>query len=155
MHHYLLMRSPKHSLMHCTLTEAQGLCVIMQLDTDNTEQCTVAALHESQLSCRLQILALDDIRNEMIGDEEVRGISGGQRKRVNVGLELVADPIMLFLDEPTSGLDSTSSKMVISALQEVSSCLHIQPPPVPLPPLPPRSPALPQVCLSETSRDRS
>ena len=59
----------------------------------------------------------------MIGDEEVRGISGGQRKRVNVGLELVADPIMLFLDEPTSGLDSTSSKMVISALQEVSSCL--------------------------------
>ena len=67
----------------------------------------------------LQILALDDIRNEIIGDEEVRGISGGQRKRVNVGLELVADPIMLFLDEPTSGLDSTSSKMVISALQEV------------------------------------
>ena len=77
--------------------------------------CTV-----SQPSKRVQILALDDIRNEMIGDEEVRGISGGQRKRVNVGLELVADPIMLFLDEPTSGLDSTSSKMVISALQQVS-----------------------------------
>lgn len=71
---------------------------------------------------QLQILALDDIRNEIIGDEEVRGISGGQRKRVNVGLELVADPVMLFLDEPTSGLDSTSSKMVVSALQEVSCC---------------------------------
>lgn len=75
----------------------------------------------------LQILALDDIRNEIIGDEEVRGISGGQRKRVNVGLELVADPVMLFLDEPTSGLDSTSSKMVISALQEVSSRLQRAP----------------------------
>lgn len=72
---------------------------------------------------QLQILALDDIRNEIIGDEEVRGISGGQRKRVNVGLELVADPVMLFLDEPTSGLDSTSSNMVISALQEVSNLL--------------------------------
>ena len=72
----------------------------------------------------MQILALDDIRNEIIGDEEVRGISGGQRKRVNVGLELVADSVMLFLDEPTSGLDSTSSKMVISALQEVGSCLQ-------------------------------
>ncbi len=70
----------------------------------------------------VQILALDDIRNEIIGDEEVRGISGGQRKRVNVGLELVADPIMLFLDEPTSGLDSTSSKLVISALQQVCAC---------------------------------
>lgn len=88
--------------------------------------CTV-----SQPSKRVQILALDDIRNEMIGDEEVRGISGGQRKRVNVGLELVADPIMLFLDEPTSGLDSTSSKMVISALQEVSTYLQTQPPPNP------------------------
>ena len=66
-----------------------------------------------------QVLALDDIRNEVIGDEDVRGISGGQRKRVNVGLELVADPVMLFLDEPTSGLDSTSSHMVISALQQV------------------------------------
>ena len=78
-------------------------------------------------ACQLQILALDDIRNEIIGDEEVRGISGGQRKRVNVGLELVADPVMLFLDEPTSGLDSTSSKMVISALQEVSTCLQRPP----------------------------
>ena len=87
----------------------------------------------------MQILALDDIRNEMIGDEEVRGISGGQRKRVNVGLELVADPIMLFLDEPTSGLDSTSSKMVISALQEVCSCLHE--PPLPTLPPPPSLPA--------------
>lgn len=55
----------------------------------------------------------------MIGDEETRGISGGQRKRVNVGLELVADPVMLFLDEPTSGLDSTSTRMVVSALQQV------------------------------------
>ena len=69
-----------------------------------------------------QVLALDDIRNEVIGDEDVRGISGGQRKRVNVGLELVADPVMLFLDEPTSGLDSTSSHMVISALQQVLHC---------------------------------
>lgn len=93
------------------LNAALDIRLLMQIDT---------ATHYSLLTCRVQILALDDIRNEIIGDEEVRGISGGQRKRVNVGLELVADPIMLFLDEPTSGLDSTSSKMVISALQEVT-----------------------------------
>jgi len=49
----------------------------------------------------------------------VRGISGGQRKRVNIGMELVADPTFLALDEPTSGLDSTSSLKVVAALKSV------------------------------------
>ncbi len=70
--------------------------------------------------CAWQVLQLEDVRNEKIGDEDVRGISGGQRKRVNVGLELVSDPALLFLDEPTSGLDSTSSRLVVAALQQVS-----------------------------------
>ena len=61
----------------------------------------------------LSILGLEEIRHSRIGDETVRGISGGQRKRVNIGLELVADPTVLFLDEPTSGLDSTSSLEVM------------------------------------------
>lgn len=39
------------------------------------------------------------MRFSVIGDENVRGISGGQRKRVNVGIELVADPTLLLLDE--------------------------------------------------------
>ncbi|GAB4817511.1 hypothetical protein N2152v2_004557 [Parachlorella kessleri] len=68
----------------------------------------------------IQILQLEDVRHELIGNEETRGISGGQRKRVNVGLELVADPLLLFLDEPTSGLDSTASKALVAALQAVA-----------------------------------
>lgn len=52
-----------------------------------------------------------------ICDMQVRGISGGQRKRVNVGIELVADPSLIFLDEPTSGLDSTASKLVVQVNQ--------------------------------------
>ena len=52
---------------------------------------------------------MDHVSDQCIGDEATRGISGGQRKRVNVGMEMVADPSLLFLDEPTSGLDSTTS----------------------------------------------
>ncbi len=40
-----------------------------------------------------------------VGDEQSRGISGGQRKRVNIALELASAPVALFLDEPTSGVN--------------------------------------------------
>ena len=68
----------------------------------------------------LHVLGIDHIADEIVGDVEKRGISGGQRKRVNIGLEMVADPAVLFLDEPTSGLDSTASTLVLAALKEVA-----------------------------------
>eukprot|EP01137_Pigoraptor_chileana_P003259 Opistho-2@43188 len=69
----------------------------------------------------LRTLGLSDIRHERIGDERIRGISGGQRKRVNIGMELVAGPALLFLDEPTSGLDSTSSEECMSAMRAIAA----------------------------------
>lgn len=54
-----------------------------------------------------------------MGSVEKRGISGGQRKRVNIGLELVAKPSLLFLDEPTSGLDATAATDIITALKRL------------------------------------
>lgn len=67
----------------------------------------------------LTIIDLAPIRDSIVGSAEKRGISGGQKKRVNIGLELVAYPRVLFLDEPTSGLDSAASLQVARCLQRM------------------------------------
>jgi len=68
----------------------------------------------------VQVLGLGHVRHSVIGDEDKRGISGGERKRVSVGIELVAQPIILFCDEPTSGLDSAAAKEVCEALKSIA-----------------------------------
>uniref|UniRef100_A0A0E0M844 ABC transporter domain-containing protein n=1 Tax=Oryza punctata TaxID=4537 RepID=A0A0E0M844_ORYPU len=78
-------------------------------------------------------LGLQEIRNSLVGTVEKRGISGGQRKRVNVGIEMVMEPSLLILDEPTTGLDSASSQLLLralrhEALQGVNVCAVIHQP---------------------------
>ncbi|KAH9617762.1 hypothetical protein KSS87_010598 [Heliosperma pusillum] len=78
-------------------------------------------------------LGLQEVRNSLVGTVEERGISGGQRKRVNVGLEMVMEPSLLFLDEPTSGLDSSSSRLLLKALKHealagVNICMVVHQP---------------------------
>ena len=75
---------------------------------------------ENKINECIDVLELEKIKDEPVGDERTRGISGGQRKRVNVGIELVTDPRILFLDEPTSGLDSTKSKRLCRILKDVT-----------------------------------
>jgi len=68
----------------------------------------------------MEVLGLKKIADSVIGDATQRGISGGEKKRVSVGMELVADPAVLFCDEPTSGLDAASAKDLMAALQRVA-----------------------------------
>ena len=64
-------------------------------------------------------LGLIKVRDRIVGDVRNRGISGGEKKRVNIGLELMGKPRILFLDEPTSGLDASSSSLVMSTLKSL------------------------------------
>jgi len=68
----------------------------------------------------LTSLGLDHVQNTYVGSEFVRGLSGGEKKRVAIGIELVTNPSMLFLDEPTSGLDSYSALQVVKILRSLS-----------------------------------
>lgn len=63
-------------------------------------------------------LDLDDTRDLKVGNPLKKIISGGQRKRVNIALELLREPTILFVDEPTSGLSSVDSEIVMSLLKE-------------------------------------
>lgn len=56
----------------------------------------------------------------MIGGSFVRGISGGERKRVCIGNEIIINPSLLCLDEPTSGLDSTTALRIVEILQDIA-----------------------------------
>lgn len=56
--------------------------------------------------------------HSQIGTDLIRGVSGGERKRTNIGMELITDPSVLFLDEPTTGLDAFMAGQVIKTLKK-------------------------------------
>jgi ABC-type multidrug transport system ATPase subunit len=80
--------------------------------TDNEIQHHVDIL----LSC----LQLSHVKDSLVGSPGAPVISGGQRKRVSIGMELAAAPMALFLDEPTSGLDASASASIMATLKALS-----------------------------------
>lgn len=65
-------------------------------------------------------LGIAKLSNEIVGGANRRGLSGGERKRVSIAIELLTDPNVLFCDEPTSGLDSTTATQLISTLKDLA-----------------------------------
>jgi ABC-type multidrug transport system ATPase subunit len=76
---------------------------------------------ETQLKNTVDKVLLDldlyEIKDLQVGDMLNKKVSGGQRKRLNIGLELMREPVILFIDEPTSGLSSFDSEKVMSLLR--------------------------------------
>lgn len=80
--------------------------------------------NEDQLKSTVEKVLIDldmyEIKDLQVGDPMNKKVSGGQRKRLNIGLELMREPIVLFIDEPTSGLSSFDSEKVMILLRNQS-----------------------------------
>ncbi|XP_016550690.1 ABC transporter G family member 24 isoform X7 [Capsicum annuum] len=121
---------PQDDIVHGNLTVEENLWfnARCRLSADLQKQDKVLIVERV-----IDFLGLQSVRSSLVGTVEKRGISGGQRKRVNVGLELVMEPSLLFLDEPTSGLDSASSQLLLRALRRealegVNICMVVHQP---------------------------
>jgi len=75
---------------------------------------------EERAAAVVSELGLTKVRDSFIGSEFQRGVSGGEKKRVNVGIELVCNPSVIFLDEPTTGLDSFQANNVVGMCRDIA-----------------------------------
>ncbi|KAL7558424.1 hypothetical protein ACA910_015766 [Epithemia clementina (nom. ined.)] len=108
---------PQEDIMMRELTVEENVAhsALMRLPVEWSYQKKMERVDEI-----LESLEIDHVRDSVVGDEKRRGISGGQRKRVNIAMEMVVKPSLLCLDEPTSGLDSTTSYTVVNSLKEMA-----------------------------------
>jgi ATP-binding cassette, subfamily G (WHITE), member 2 len=103
-------------LVHAQLTVQETLMYTAALRLPNT-----ADLAERQRRCdeSLKTMGIEYCRDVIVGDTRNKGISGGERKRLCVAMELITRPKLLFLDEPTSGLDSTTALSLMHTMKDL------------------------------------
>ncbi|MEM6644339.1 MAG: ATP-binding cassette domain-containing protein [Bacteroidota bacterium] len=107
---------PQDDLLFEELTVYQNLYYNAQICfSDFSDELT-----ERTVQKIIQDLDLDDIQNLKVGDPLNKTISGGQRKRLNIALELMREPSILFVDEPTSGLSSMDSQKMMLLLKDLA-----------------------------------
>jgi ABC-type multidrug transport system ATPase subunit len=107
---------PQDDLLMDDLTVFENLYYAARLCFGHYTKEQIATLVEKVLLN----LGLSEIRNLKVGDPLNKTISGGQRKRLNIGLELLREPYVLFVDEPTSGLSSRDSENIMDLLKELA-----------------------------------
>lgn len=105
---------PQDDLLIEELTVYQNLWFTAKLCFDGMSD---AELDHKVMSI-LSDLGLENARNLKVGSAINKYISGGQRKRLNIALELIREPAILYLDEPTSGLSSADTETVVNLLKE-------------------------------------
>ncbi|MQL99749.1 hypothetical protein Taro_032477 [Colocasia esculenta] len=100
---------------HLTVKETLTYAALLRLPQTLTKQ-----QKEERAMNVISELGLERCQDTVIGGEYVRGVSGGERKRVCIGNEILLNPSLLFLDEPTSGLDSTTALRIVQMLRDIA-----------------------------------
>jgi ABC-type multidrug transport system ATPase subunit/ABC-type multidrug transport system permease subunit len=108
---------PQDDIMHGDLTVGQALYYTARLRLPKDFSDPEINKRVEQVMSQLGLEGTEDV---LIGSPQKKGISGGQRKRVNLAMELLTDPSVLFLDEPTSGLSSEDALMVMKVLRKLA-----------------------------------
>ena len=98
------------------LTVYQNLYYSAKLSFDDLSEAEI----DIKVSKMLRSLGLFGVKDLKVGSPLNKKISGGQRKRLNIALELIREPSILILDEPTSGLSSHDSENIVAMLKELS-----------------------------------
>ncbi len=108
---------PQEDIMHRDLTVYENIrySASMRLPASWTSK-----QREDHVAATISAMQLKHVQDVHVGDEVKRGVSGGQRKRCNIGMEVAAAPSLLLLDEPTSGLDATASLEICQVLKDLA-----------------------------------
>jgi ABC-type multidrug transport system ATPase subunit len=107
----------QESVLMATLTVAEAVRYSAQLQLPDSMSPSEKRSRADDAIKQMGLAAVADTR---IGGRVCKGISGGQRKRVSICIELLASPSLIFLDEPTSGLDSAASYHVMSRIARIA-----------------------------------
>uniref|UniRef100_A0A672L430 ATP-binding cassette sub-family G member 2-like n=1 Tax=Sinocyclocheilus grahami TaxID=75366 RepID=A0A672L430_SINGR len=101
-----------------TLTVRENLCFSAALRLPKS----ICQLEKDEKVERLiQELGLSKVAGSWVGTQLIRGVSGGERKRTSIGMELIFDPPVLFVDEPTTGLDASTANSVLMLLKRMAN----------------------------------
>ena len=120
-------RTEKEWLITCSFVEQEDLFIKTLTVYETIEFAAKLKLpklsnieRQNRINTVIAQLGLDKCKNTRVGDSCDKGISGGEKKRLSIAIELIKMPDILFLDEPTSGLDAFNAMNIVDCLNQIS-----------------------------------
>mmetsp|Transcript_21903 Transcript_21903/g.51184 ORF Transcript_21903/g.51184 Transcript_21903/m.51184 type:complete len:621 (-) Transcript_21903:96-1958(-) len=116
-HQHLFAYVMQEDALFATETPKEVLTMAAKLKLQGVAEKEIERVVEDMIDS----LGLRECMDTLCGNENIKGISGGQKKRTSIGAELITNPSITFLDEPTSGLDSSAAYNVIEVLRALAA----------------------------------